>query len=210
MRFAAYLVLPSLFLCGCGQRPFTRAVGTYAQANQESTQSLAAAPAQLVKLCWKSANVEYLQSRLLRLKAESDGVKPPAGNDYYIPWEKWYTEGHPTTATATGPDGKPPTWTSYCSEVEATGKAFTLALGALKAYADASAPCPGAARSAGPTSAARSPTSGISRPRWARPPPSPRAPSRSWARRSGTLRPSSSPSAWRAISRPILARPTRA
>jgi hypothetical protein len=123
------LALAPLLLAGC-PGPFTRGANAYASATAESAKTLSGAPALLVKSCWKSADVEYLQTRLLRLNAEAKGVRLPSGGDYDVSWEAWREKAHPSL------DAKK-TWKSYCNEIASTGSAFSTALGGLTAYSGA-------------------------------------------------------------------------
>ncbi|MEP7121786.1 MAG: hypothetical protein ABJE95_12780 [Byssovorax sp.] len=126
-RLAVFL---PLVLLGCAPAgPFTGAAAAYAKVGADSSVALAAAPSLLGRSCLTAANVEYAQSRLVRLKFETEGIALPEG-DYYLPWEIWLTRARPTSVKATS-------WKDYCGEVEQTGQAFSSAAGALGAYSAA-------------------------------------------------------------------------
>ena len=123
-------LLPLFAALGCAPAgPFTQAAGAYARVGTESSVALGAVPALLERTCLEGADVEYLQSRLSRLKFEAEGIKLPEG-DYYIPWETWLSKAHPTSLRAGS-------WRQYCGEIEQTGQVFSTAVGALGAYSGA-------------------------------------------------------------------------
>lgn len=130
-RLLALLPLFPLFpALGCAPAgPFTRAAGAYAKVGTESTAALGAVPSLLARSCLQGADMEYLQSRLSRLKFEAEGMKLPEG-DYYVPWEAWLLKAHPASLHAGS-------WKQYCGEIEQTGLAFSSAVGALGAYSSA-------------------------------------------------------------------------
>jgi hypothetical protein len=119
-----------LFTAGCPAGPFTAAAGAYAKVGADSFTAVGAAPTLLSRTCVKAADAEYLQSRLSRLKFETEGVALPAGGDYYIPWETWFEKAHPERLTGGS-------WKAYCGEIDDTSKAFGSAVGALGAYSAA-------------------------------------------------------------------------
>lgn len=122
-------LLPALLL-GCAPAgPFTGAAAEYAKVGGESSTALSAAPALLARSCLEAANAEYLQSRLIRLKFETEGIPLPEG-DYLVPWETWLSRAHPTSLKAGS-------WKEYCGEIDQSGVAFSSAVGALGAYASA-------------------------------------------------------------------------
>jgi hypothetical protein len=122
-------LLPVLLL-GCAPAgPFTGAAAAYARVGAESSTALATVPSLLARSCLQAANGEYLQSRLIRLKFETEGIPLPEG-DYLVPWETWLSRAHPTSLKAGS-------WKEYCGEIEQTGVAFSSAVGALGAYASA-------------------------------------------------------------------------
>jgi hypothetical protein len=122
--------LPILASLGCAPAgPFTRAAGAYAKVGTDSSVALGAVPSLLSRSCLEGADVEYLQSRLSRLKFETEGMKLPEG-DYYIPWETWLSKAHPASLRAGS-------WKQYCGDVEQTGRAFSSAVTALGAYSSA-------------------------------------------------------------------------
>jgi len=130
-RFLVLTLVPLLLAtAGCPAGPFTNAAGAYAKVGAESSTALGAAPSLLARTCVKAADVEYLQSRLSRLKFETEGVKLPSPGDYYIPWEAWFEKAHPQGL-------KGGSWKSYCDEIDLTWKAFGTAVGALGAYSSA-------------------------------------------------------------------------
>lgn len=122
-------LLPVLLL-GCAPAgPFTGAAAAYAKVGGESSTALATVPSLLSRSCFDAANAEYLQSRLIRLKFETEGTPLPEG-DYLVPWETWLSKAHPTSLKAGS-------WKEYCGEIEQSGVAFSSAVGALGAYASA-------------------------------------------------------------------------
>jgi hypothetical protein len=129
MRCPGGLVL-FLFLVGCAPAgPFTKAAGAYAKVGSASSGALATVPSLLTRSCFQAADFEYLQSRLVRLKFETEGVKLPEG-DHHVSWEEWLSKAHPTSLHAGS-------WQAYCGEIEQTGRAFSSAVGALGAYSSA-------------------------------------------------------------------------
>jgi hypothetical protein len=124
-------LLPILLAVGCAPAgPFTRAAGAYARVGTESAVALGAAPSLLARSCIKAADVEYLQSRLSRLKFETEGIQLPAEGDYHVPWETWLEKAHPRSLKAGS-------WKAYCGEIEQTSLAFSTAASALGAYSSA-------------------------------------------------------------------------
>lgn len=126
-RLAAFV---PVLLLGCAPAgPFTGAAAAYAKVGGESATALSAVPSLLGRSCLEAANAEYLQSRLIRLKFETEGIPLPEG-DYFVPWETWLAKAHPTSL-------KSGSWKEYCGEIEQTGMAFSSAVGALGAYSSA-------------------------------------------------------------------------
>lgn len=123
------VLLPAVLTLGCPAGPFTKAAGAYAKVGSESSTALGTAPSLLARSCAKAADTEYVQSRLSRLKFETEGIKIPEG-DYYVPWETWQEKAHPMGL-------KGGSWKDYCREVEQTGQAFSSAVGALGSYSSA-------------------------------------------------------------------------
>jgi hypothetical protein len=124
------LLLPVVLTLGCPAGPFTKAAGAYAKVGSESSTALGAAPSLLARSCTRAADVEYVQSRLSRLKFETEGIKLPAEGDYYVPWETWQEKAHPRGL-------KGGSWKDYCREIDQTGRAFSSAVGALGGYSSA-------------------------------------------------------------------------
>ncbi len=125
------VLLPVVLTFGCSVAgPFTKAAGAYAKVGSESSTALGTAPSLLARSCTRAADVEYVQSRLSRLKFETEGIKLPAEGDYYVPWETWQEKAHPTGL-------KGGSWKEYCREIEQTGQAFSSAVGALGSYSAA-------------------------------------------------------------------------
>jgi hypothetical protein len=124
--------LLGLAAAGCGPGPFTRAASAYAAANEASASAIASAPTTATRVCRKKAHVSYLQARLgILLTSGAPGPDEPAlrpgppATPEDIPWNKWYA-----TAKAT----EKQTWAQYCAEMAATGKVFSVAVGALRQY----------------------------------------------------------------------------
>jgi hypothetical protein len=113
---AATLLL-TLTTTGCvGISPYTTATDAWAKASEDGAKSVATAPASAGKLCTKKAQMTYVQKKLT--------AHPE------VTWSEFYVNAK---------EGATPTqsWEAYCKEIEATGKLFNVALGALTQYSSA-------------------------------------------------------------------------
>jgi hypothetical protein len=110
----AATVLLTLTTAGCGANPYTTATDAWAKASEDGAKSVATAPASAGKLCTKKARMTYLEKKLT--------VRPE------ITWSEFYVKPN---------EGAAPNWEAYCKGIEATGKLFNVALGALTQYSSA-------------------------------------------------------------------------
>jgi hypothetical protein len=111
-------------MVGCSH-PLAERSAQYATLGEKTAAALQPVSSLAHLTCLQTARTEFLQQRLLRLKAESFGKELDAG--YYIDEVHWLGKSLATSGSVT--------WAAYCKEIDQSTAAFRTGLAALSAYA---------------------------------------------------------------------------
>jgi hypothetical protein len=114
-----------VIFAGCSH-PLAERSAQYALLGRRTALALQPLSALTRRTCLQSARTEFVQRRLLRLKAEYLGKALDA--KYYVDEAHWFDKTPAISGSLT--------WESYCSEMDSSAAAFRAGLDSLSAYAD--------------------------------------------------------------------------